>query len=31
VARNSLVDKAGPLEGQSVEILAAVDFLISGF
>lgn len=31
VARKSLGEKAGSLEAQSAEILAAVDFLISGF
>jgi len=31
VMRKSLGEKVGSLEGQSAEILAAVDFLISGF
>jgi hypothetical protein len=31
VTRKSLGEKAGSLEAQAAEILAAVDFLISGF
>ena len=31
ISRKSLGEKAGSLEGQAVEILAAVDFLVSGF
>lgn len=31
VMRKALGEKAGSLEGKSAEILAAVDFLISGF
>jgi toxin CcdB len=31
VMRKSLGEKVGSLDGQSAEILAAVDFLISGF